>query len=268
MKNLVSSLALALLLAACASASKPNPAVQRAEAGMQRGSQAYARGDLDTARRAYGDALRVYESVADTDGRARARLSLARVQATAADVAGALVSVETLLAEPAGLSPELAILARGRAAALALSLGRDERAGEWLQTARAMCAGACPEHVALEVLEARRLLATGQADAALARADASLAGLADASPGRADAQRARAEALLVLARSAEATDAAHAALAIDQAHGLADAIVADLTLLARAQSALGDTEAAARYRARADRARAARRALLGLDKTD
>jgi tetratricopeptide (TPR) repeat protein len=256
------------LLGACASATKTNPAAQRAEAGMQRAAQAYARGDLDAARRAYRDALRVYESVADADGRARARLSLARVEAAAGDAAGALASVESLLAEAGSLSPGLTILARGRAAALALGLGRVEPAGEWLQAARTACFGACPEHAALEVLEARRLLATGRADAALAHADGALAGLADDSADRADALRARAEALLSLGRGADAADAVGKALRLDQARGQADAVAADLTLLARAHEALGDTETAARFRTQAERASAARRALLGLEKTD
>jgi tetratricopeptide (TPR) repeat protein len=267
-KAVAVSLVAVLLLGACAGAAKPNPTTQRADASMQRAAQAYARGDLDAARRTYREALRLYESIADVDGRARARLSLARIEATAGDAAGALASVESLLADPVGLSPGLAILARGRAAALALGLGRVEPAGQWLQAARAACAGACPERAALEVLEARRLLATGQTGAALARVDASLVGLDDDSADRADAQRVRAEVLLALGRGADAVGAAGTALSLDQARGQGDAVAADLTLLARAQTTLGDAEAAARYRTLAERARAARRALLGLDKTN
>lgn len=268
MKSGAAFILLAILLAACAGAPKPNPVAQRAEMEMRHGAQAYARGELGAARRAYETATRIYESVADANGRARARLNLARIEVASGHTASALAALEALLAESGGMAPELAILAHGRAAAMALSLGRHELAGQLLQAARTSCAGICLEHVALEVIEARRLLAAGQTEAALARADASLAGLRDDSTDRADVLRIRGEALIALARAADAAGSLRTALNLDQARGQADAVAADLALLARAHAALGDTALAARYREQADRARAARQALLGLDKVE
>jgi hypothetical protein len=263
-------LAAALLLSACAGAPKPNASQLRAEAAMQRAAQAYARGELDASRRAYLDALRVYESVADAAGRARVLLSLARLSAATGEPAAALASVEALLAEPGELTPALRSLAHGRGAGLALASGRLDAAQRHLDIARAACAGDCAERTALAVLSARLALLNGQAQAAHAQADALLKPLSAEPPGaeHADLLRLRAEAALALNRPRDAVADAQAALALDQAAGRSEAIVLDLGLLARAYTGAGETDSAARHQVLAERARAARRALLGLDRAD
>jgi len=253
----------AVLLAGCASAPPPSPLAQRAEAGMQRGAQAYARGDLPGAQRAYQDATRLYESVADTDGRARAQLSLARVMAGAGDTAGALALIDHLLAEPDGLGSALRPLALGRTAGLLLALGRQEEAAGRLASAQQACAGACGEAGALDLIGARLALARGDTASALARTDACLARLSSRDALHAEGQRLRANALLDLRRSAEGVAAAEAALVLDRAAGRPDAVGADLELLARLHASLGDAAAAEHFQRLAERARNAQRGLLG-----
>lgn len=263
-------LAAALLLSACAGAPKPNASQLRAEAAMQRAAQAYAHGELDASRRAYLDALRVYDSVADADGRARALLSLARISAAEGEPAAALASVEALLAEPGELTPALRSLAHGRGAGLALASGRLDAARQHLEDAASACAGDCPERTALAVLGARLALLSGQAQTAHSLADALLQALSAERPGaeHADLLRLRAEAGLALNRPRDAIADAQAALGLDQAAGRSEAVVLDLSLLARAYGAAGETDSAARHQVLAERARAARRALLGLGRAD
>jgi tetratricopeptide (TPR) repeat protein len=262
--------AMALLLSACAGTVKPNVSVQRAEAAMQRAAQAYARGELDASRRTYLDALRVYESLADAEGRARALLSLARVTAAAGKPAAALATVDGLLAESDALTPALRTLAHGRGAGLALSTGQTEAAQRHLDAARATCADKCPESDALIVLAARLALARGQTESAWTQADGLLARIPgdSRSTHRADALRLRAEASMGLGRSRDAMADVQAALGIDQRNGLAEAVILDLDLLARLHSAAGEADLGARQQALAERARAARRTLLGLDRGD
>lgn len=259
---------LSLLLGACASAPPTSPVARRAEADMQRAAQAYARGDLPAARRGYGDAARGYDSVADAAGRARALLSLARVETTAGQARAALALVDGLLGEPDGLDPALRPLALGRAAGLALGMGAIDDAAHRLDAAHAACAGQCAEAAALDILAARLSLSRNRAADALERADDVLARLTEGRPERADALRVRAEALLALGRASEATADAEAALGLDRRAGRADAVILDLDLSARSRGAAGDSAGAERHRALADRARAARRALLGLERTD
>lgn len=256
----------AALASGCAHRPERNAVVARAETSVQRAAQAYAKGDLAGARNGYGTALSLYESVADTEGRARTLLSLARVTAQAGKAKEALAMVETVLTEPAPLSPAVRIMAHGRAAGLALAAGDPAAARGHLDRALPLCAGACAEYAALTVLQARVSLALGQAAEALVLADRAMA-LAAAAPAkaeRASALRVRCQALAALGKFQESAAAAAEALKLDQERGLSEAVVQDLHLLAQAHQALGDMDGAQRYQTLADRARAARRALAGV----
>ncbi|MBC7436843.1 MAG: tetratricopeptide repeat protein [Bdellovibrionales bacterium] len=262
----------AVLLAACAQKPVISPAVSLAQASAQRGAQAFARGELPGAQREYTTALRVYESLGDTPGRASTLLSLARIAAQAGKPAEALAAVDQVLADPALVDVPTRITAHGRAAALHLAQGNIPLTEKHLADAAALCAASCADAGAITVLRARAALAQQQPAIALRLASDALAlpALAlvtpatlkpQASAERANALRVQAQAQMALGAPALASSAALAALELDRALGLADRVLPDLQLLAQASRELGATDAAQRYQALAERAQAAGRAL-------
>lgn len=256
-------LAGALLTSACAHPPERNAVVARAEAMTQRAAQAYAKGELATARNNYSSALRLYESLADSEGRARTLLSLARVTAQAGKPMDARAEIEALLAEPGPLNPATRLTAHGRAAGLALTIGDTQAAQRHLDQAATLCTAPCPDGAPLTVLRARVRLTEGKAAEALTLADKVVADSAHAGSEHGNALRVRAQALAALGKHREATEAATLALGFDQKRGRSELVILDLQLLAQAHQALGAPEIARRYQTLADRARAARRDLLG-----
>jgi tetratricopeptide (TPR) repeat protein len=127
-----------------------------------------------------------------------------------------------------------------------------------------LCAQACSERAALQVLRSRIDLAQGNAAAAVQSASAALALTQDskaATAEQANALRARAQAHSALGQHAQTVADATAALALDQDAGSAARVQADLQLLAKAHQALGNTDQAARFALLATRAQAASRTL-------
>jgi hypothetical protein len=264
----------AAALAGCAQKPVVSPAVSLAQASSQRGAQAFAHGELANAQREYTTALHVYESLGDTPGRASSLLSLARIAAQAGQPAEAIAAVNQVLADPALVDTPTRITAHGRAAALYLAQGNTALAEQHLADADALCAAACADAGAINVLRARSALAQNKPGDALKLASDALAmpTLAPVTPTtlkpqasaeRANALRVQAQAHMALGAPAAASAAALAALELDRALGLADRVLPDLQLLAQASRDMGAADAASRYQALADRAQAAGRALRG-----
>lgn len=264
---------MAAVLAACGS--KPasiNAAVTFAQASMQRGASAYARGDLSGAQNEYVRALNVYESLDDVKGRAGALLSLSRIASQSGNNTEALAAVGKVLAEPSTLDPATLVTAHGRAAAIYLSQGNFAMADQQLASASKLCGAACSEAGALTVLRARSALAQQQPAVALQLAGQALAmpALAASSPPnlkpqtsaeRANALRLQAQAQLALQQPGAALVMASEALQLDRALGLADRVLLDLRLLSQAHAAAGAGDSARHYQLLADRAESAGKAL-------
>jgi tetratricopeptide (TPR) repeat protein len=270
MMRLASMLAAIFLIAACASSAsvkQQNALINAAQSIERRAAQAYATGDLDTATATYESAVLVYESLALAEPMARARLSAARAMAEAGKPELALAAVDAVLAQPQFLSPGTQIVAHGRAAALYLAQGSAStltNANSHWQNASTLCAQACSERAALQVLRSRIDLAQGNAAAAVQSASAALALTQDnktAAAEQANALRARAQAHSVLGQHTQTVADATAALALDQNAGSATRVQADLQLLAKAHLALGNTDLATRFALLATRAQAASRSL-------
>lgn len=259
-------LPLAAALVACGSKGPAKPVnitAERAVAGTQRGAAAFARGDLGIAQAEYAAALRLYESIADTEGRAATLLSLARIESQAGRPQEALAAVRQVLAEGASLGNATRVTAHGRAAGLYLEMQDAASATAQLDAASALCGAGCGDAAALTLLRARVALARGQPDEALRLASGALATLAADSAERASALRIQAQAHAAAGRHDDAIAAAQQALGIDRSLGLPGRVVLDLDLLAQAHKAKGADAQARRFAELAARARAAGRALRG-----
>jgi hypothetical protein len=257
-----------LFIAACANPASSkdenitaNALVKAAQNLERRAAQSFAGGEFDSAAAGYESAALVYETLALPEPQARARLSQARALADAGRTEQALALVTTLLQTPAGLSTDALATAYGRAAALSLDTDIP-KAQAYVQNAAKVCANTCAQSSAISTLRARTELATKQPTVAVASASAALAA-AQNNNDRANALRVRAQANAVLALHAQVVPDAQQALAFDQALGLAARVLVDLQLLQEAYAAQGDTVAAARYAALAQRAIAAAASLRG-----
>lgn len=259
-------LALAAALAACGSKgpAKPvNVTADRAVASTQRGGAAFARGDLGIAQAEYLAALRLYESIADTEGRAATLLSLARIESQAGRPKEALAAVQQVIAEGASPGSATRVTAHGRAAGLYLEMQDTANATAQLDAASALCGAACADAAALTLLRARVALARNEPGEALRLASGVSATLAGGSGERASALRIQAQAHAASGRHEDAIAAAQQALEIDRALGLPGRVVLDLDLLSQAHKARGAEAEARRFAELAARARAAGRALRG-----
>ncbi|MBC7608705.1 MAG: hypothetical protein H7228_03870, partial [Polaromonas sp.] len=200
--------------------------------------------------------------------------SLARVAAQAGRATDALTAVNQVLADQAQLTASTVITAHGRAAALYLAQGDATRAEQHLAQAASSCSASCTDAAALVVLRARLALAQQQPALALKLTSDALAmpvlAVAtlprlqpQASAERANALRIQAQAQSELGQHSAAAIAAGAALELDRPLGLADRVLLDLQLLAKAHRALGATALAQHYQTLAERAQAAALALRG-----
>jgi len=141
---------LLLLLGGCASA----PAPQASLSLNQEGTEAYRRGDLGTARAAFGKAMQSN----NPESLAINALSLARVEQAAGDSEAAHRALDAVLATSVG-SP-LRAEAAGRKALLYLAAGELKQAREWQSRAQALCER-CRAQAAILNIGARIALAAG-----------------------------------------------------------------------------------------------------------
>lgn len=256
------SLVLLAGLVACSStppAKVDSAMVQTAQNMERRAAQSFARGEWDAAASTFESAAWVYETLALPEPQARARLSQARAVAEGGRVDQALPIVLDVIEQSSTLSSGTRATAHGRAAAL-LMASDAASAERHVQDAIAACASTCAQLSALTVLRARVQLASNQAGQAGATAGQALAAAAN-DTDRANALRLRAQAQAALGQHAAALADANQALALDQALGLPERVMADLQLLQNASTALGDAAAAQRYDALIARARSAAAAL-------
>ncbi len=258
-----------LCLVGCASpkaAPEKSAALTGAERLEHRASSAYLKGDLAGAAKDFAMAEQVYRSLAMLDAAANVQLSLARIdldEGHAERARARITHVLSLSAQPwSALSSTTRLLANGRAAALSLQENNQPTAHEHLLAAERLCGAQCEASSALYALRAHWLLRSGDAPSSLTKAHAALAA-AKTQIDKANAQRSLGEAYLAQGQLAQAIQSAELALQMDQALGVSAKVIADLGLLARAYTQLGETQKAAFYTDLAQSATAARKQLEG-----
>lgn len=274
--GLLTVLAVAMLMAACAQPRGPdaaggsrtsapaNATVAEAQLQERQGSTAFAHDDLQSAYNHYRRAAQIYQSLALTDPMARAQLSQVRVLAQAGQLPLARREIAAILDNAPALSPATLTAAHGRAANLALQATPADTAatGQHLQAAEKLCAAQCADASALHALRGRLHLAQGEARPAY-DAGQRAQQTAGHDVDRANALRLMAQSQLLLGAPRQALAQAEAALVLDQASGTADRVALDLDLIAQSHRAEGNTLLAGRAQALADQSRAARRGLQG-----
>jgi tetratricopeptide (TPR) repeat protein len=244
-------------LAACAQQpAPPLPAREAAVMEANRHAEAQVRsGNLVSAARYYGEALRLAQSIEDTEGIASNAINLSIVYQRIGKIAEARASLAPVLDQgklmfPPGRLAQAAL----RRAILDLEEGRYASATDWIERAASYCgARDCALSGAIQNVKAQLALEAGNADAAAASARAALA----ASRGSGDrAESANALRLLGIT-AVRAGDAVGAlaffdqALAIDRELALARKIYLDLIGLGRARALRGEHGAARTFYERA-----------------
>ena len=251
-------LALALVaVAGCSQSPKAQTSAARQAAAIEanRKGESYVRhGELESAARSYAEALRLSQSLEDSEGIAANAINLSIVrqrQGRFADARGALSAISER--RNLKFSPLRQAEAALRHALLELDERRFEGAAEWVAKASGHCGERCPLSGAIHNVRAQLALHDGRLDAAAASARAAL----DVS--RTAGDRAElANALRILGVTAlRQGDAAGArtqleqALALDREIGAPRKIAFDLLALGRAAALGGDREAARAYYGRA-----------------
>lgn len=231
--------------------------IKAAQQAERRAAQAYQAGDVALAADGFEAALQVYDSLAQAERAARARLSLARTLDDIGQTQAALMHTRAALAVTT-LDASTRITAYGRLAALLLPVDAAQAAVHLAQ-AEQLCTTACAQALALVTLRARAELAQGQAPAAVQSASRALhmASTTANLPEQANALRARALAQQLLGQHARVIADAHAALALDQQLGQTRRILQDLHLLTQAYRASSQTKEAQHFEMLAQRAQAA-----------
>ena len=257
--RLLAALAL-VVVTGCASNAKPaapasNAARQAAALEANRKGEAYVRhGELESAARSYGEALRLAQSLEDPEGIAANAVNLSIVrqrQGRFSDARAALGAVS----EQRNLkfTPVRQAEAALRYALLDLDERKLDAAQDWVAKAAGQCAERCPLAGAIHNVRAQLALQTGQVDAAARSARAAL----DASRSAGDrAETANAMRILGVAalRTGDpvaARNQLEQALAIDREIGAPRKIAFDLLALGRAAALAGDREGARGFYARA-----------------
>jgi tetratricopeptide (TPR) repeat protein len=238
-------------------------AVESAERLERRATTAYTKGDHVGAVKDFQAAASVYESLAMSDALANTQLSLARIDSDDGRPAEALTRVSRVLSLPSAgavISPSTLLVAHGRAAALYMQQKDLAAAGRALNASEALCTVACEASSALSTLRTHWHLSANNLTAARASASASLA-QATTPSDKANALRGLAQVGLAEGQYAEAIQNAEQALALDQALGASNRVIADLDLLSDIYAKAGDAAKASNF-TELSRAAAAARARL------
>jgi tetratricopeptide (TPR) repeat protein len=256
--RLLLALGTLLALAGCGQTPKaPASTAARQAAALEanRKGEAYVRhGELDSAARSYGEALRLSQSLEDPEGIAANAVNLSIVrqrQGRSTDARAALSAVmdqRNLRFSPLRQA-EVAL----RHALLDLDERKLNTAEDWVAKAAGHCGERCPLSGTIHNVRAQLALHAGRVDAATASARAAL----DASRAAEDrAETANAMRILGVAALRQGDAAAaraqlEQALALDREIGAPRKIAFDLLALGRAAALGGDREAARGYYARA-----------------
>ncbi|HYC24261.1 MAG TPA: tetratricopeptide repeat protein [Candidatus Bathyarchaeia archaeon] len=245
------------LLAACIA---PPPAAQTpsGEAAMidaNRRADAYLRGgDLEGAARQYREAIRVAQTVEDTEGIATNAINLSIVYQRLGRTEDARASLGLLLDRSTlAFSQERMAQAAVRRAVLDMDDRRAASAGEWLDRAAGYCGRGCSVSATIQNVRGQLALDAGRPDQAAASARAALA-VSRASGDRAESANALRLLGAVAIRGGDAASASAylgEALAIDRELGLPRKIYLDLIALGRASALRGDRAAARSFYERA-----------------
>jgi tetratricopeptide (TPR) repeat protein len=257
-----------LVISGCASKAPTDtksPVLESAERLAQRGTVAYAKGDLVGAAKDLQTAGHVYESLALANALANVQLSLARIDADEGRLVAAQARVLRVLnlgSTNEALAPSTLLLAQGRLAALSLQQKDLPTAGTALTAAERLCAGVCDAKSALLALRAAWHLASGDIAAARAKASAAL-GFASSAADKANARRSLAQIGFAEGAYPQAIQDAALALQLDQQLGASARVIADLDLLAKLYDKTDDALKASEYQALSQAAATARAQLGG-----
>jgi tetratricopeptide (TPR) repeat protein len=250
------ALALLVLAAGCAGSKAEKSVAARQEAALEanRKGEAYVRhGELESAARAYREALRLSRSIDDPDGIAANAINLSIVrqrQGRFADARASLAAVEQPgLRLPAARHAEVAL----RHALLDLDEQRLASAESWIARAAGHCGERCPVSGTLHNVRAQLALQAGRGEAAAASAQAGLQANRAAGDAAESANSLRLLGLAALRAGdgAAARASLEQALALDRELGAPRKIALDLLALGRAAALGGEREAARAYYARA-----------------
>lgn len=249
-------MALCVALSACGSApERPNAISAQALKHSERGTRAYAQGELLRAAAEYAQALRGAQALEDALGIAVARINLARVWREMARYDLSHHELAALFGPP-----QLAYPASSLAAAAAmqsqlyLEQGDRVAAADWLARGEAACLPGCEFKPSLQLLRAQLAMREHRLDEANKLVDDALAALK--SPAQtielANALRLSGELAYAANDDARAIAQFEQALALDQKLGLPLKIRLDLSRLAQASARAGKKADAENYTARAD----------------
>jgi tetratricopeptide (TPR) repeat protein len=228
-------LALAALgLAACGSTPPVPSRIERDAVAMnERAARAFRAGDYEQARRLYGEALRLDESIDNAEGAAVNVLNLARVEQAAGRANASHALLDRVLADTTRYPASSRAEASARKAQYALAAKDPAATQSWVETGLAHCGPGCPAAATLHNLAALAALERGAPGAAMEQAHKALGAAKDESgrSERANAFRILGRARLAQGDPARAQQDLSQALGIDQALGLPERIFSDLVLL-------------------------------------
>jgi tetratricopeptide (TPR) repeat protein len=243
------------MLGACGSAPTPRlpqtlEQVQNADKGAHR---ALRGGDLLRAQHDFAKTLRLQQSLDDASGAATTIINLATVTHQLHDDEGALNWLDKILLEKVTMYPaDSNIAAAFRKAVILTNLARLPEAESTLALAEKLCEKKCTLHYGIDVLHARLLLLTDDAQGALVLAKALSAVEEAGKEEQANALRIAATAEEKLAHYSDALLHFQNALNIDKTLGLGARIGEDLSGMARVTKLLGRDQEASVYLRRAE----------------
>jgi tetratricopeptide (TPR) repeat protein len=251
------------LLWGCASAPPPKAtSAARQEAAIEanrRGETHVRHGELESAARSYGEALRLSQSLEDADGIAANAINLSIVRQRQGRFNDARASLAAVLEQPnlRFSSTRMAEVSL-RHALLDLDQNRFQGAESWVRQAAGHCGvdsggAGCPLGAAIHNVRAQLALQAGRMDEALAAASAArdASRTAGERAELANALRLMGIASLHKGDAAAARSQLEQALALDREIGAPRKIALDLLALGRAAALGGEREAARGYYARA-----------------
>jgi len=249
-------LLLVALVAGCAQAPKATTAArQEAAIEANRKGETYVRhGELENAARSYREALRLSQSLEDSEGIAANAINLSIVRQRQGRFADARASLDAVL-EQSNLRFSNVRLAEAalRHALLDLDQNRFSGAAEWVGQAAKHCGERCPLTAAIQNVRAQLALQAGRIEEAAAAARSAQEASRAAGDRSELANALRLLGISSLQRGEAAVARAHLeqALTIDREIGAPRKIALDLLALGRAAALGGERDAARAYYARA-----------------
>ncbi len=225
----------------------------------QRAQRAFLRGEYAAAASLYESALRLDAAIENVDGMAVNLLNLAKVNQVLGKPEVAQKYLDTLLSEKAlRFSPTHLASAAAQSGLLRLQANDVAGARTWADRASEYCVSGCRLGGVIANLRANIAVQSNDAEQALEWCGRAVsANKGESQIEYANALRLQAQAKLLNQEYGAALPLLDEVLRMDKAQGLPEKIRQDLSLLAQAQSKLGQQELADQYRERAARVAAA-----------